>query len=64
MFARYMWVLKFLSNWCAVLLHPSHNTAEDLDKMGGLSTVFFFSNCSLGCEDELQLAYIYYIFIL
>ena len=49
---EYIWqvhdlcVLKFHSDWCAVLLYPSHNTAKDLDKTGGLSTVFFFSNCS------------------
>ena len=64
-FARYMWVLKFHSNWCALLLHPNHNTTKVLDKTGGLSSLFLLKLviCSLGCEDELQLACIYIHFI-
>ena len=59
MFARYMWVLKFYSNWCALLLHHSHNTTKVLEINRGPECSLFplrFFICLITCENELQLA--------
>ena len=66
-FARYMWVLKFHSDWCAHLPHYTYNTTKVLGIDSRLEHSPFLLRyfiCSVNSEEELQLACIFILLLL